>query len=311
MHIVIPASQRSSNGNGQHHGNGHGSSGAKRPVSAARVEANRRNARKSTGPRSAEGKRRASMNALKHGVCSSSPVLPGECGTTFNTFAEEVRADLRPRTAVEITLVQHITCALWRLQRMGDVERAVLRIERERLIGKTTTPAKMKLPPRLAALEDETAADVTDDDAEMWPCEVIARCFAGEDPQKSPLLLLQRYERSLHNTVTRLMARLDLLKKRDNRDLYDPSELEHRGERPRPAPPRPAPQQARNEPNAESVKPQPPDAKTGSAPQDDEIGLRNEANDPARARRNCISPLAEHRKRGPEPRLPTAPETPR
>src|SRR5688572_21227195 len=274
-----------SNGNGHHNskGNGNGLSVVKPPTSAARVEANRRNARRSTGPRTKAGKRRASMNVLKHGVCANSPLLPGECGTTFNTFAEEVRADLRPRTPVERTLVVHITSALWRLERIGDVERALLRIEQQRMEGRSKKPARMKLPPRLAALEDDTGGNGDGAEA-MWPCEVIARCFAGEDPQRSPLLLLQRYERSLHNTVMRLMARLDVLKRRDNAALYEPTELELRGERPLPAPPRPAPREqtlaARNEPVQGHAKPQAASGQAGSAAQGVDAGRRNEPNAP-------------------------------
>jgi hypothetical protein len=218
MRITTPAHAPSANGNGhrveheEHNDNGHS---PKRKTSAARVEANRRNAQRSTGPRTDEGKRRASMNALKHGVCSSSPLLPNECPSTFATFQEEVREDLRPRTAVEMVLVEQITGTLWRLRRVGDVERAVMRIERERLEkrhgAKHATRTKMKLPPRLAELE-AGSDDASDGEDELWPCEVIARCFTSEDAQSSPLMLLQRYERSLQNTLMRLMARLDALK---------------------------------------------------------------------------------------------------
>ena len=42
------------------------------------IEANRRNAEKSTGPRSEEGKARSSMNAIKHGLRAEQPVILGE-----------------------------------------------------------------------------------------------------------------------------------------------------------------------------------------------------------------------------------------
>jgi len=49
---------------------------AKPATSAARVEANRSNARKSTGPRSADGKRRSSRNALSTASAARSPACP-------------------------------------------------------------------------------------------------------------------------------------------------------------------------------------------------------------------------------------------
>ena len=43
----------------------------------AQIKANRENAKKSTGPRTEEGKQRVSLNALKHGLLARDAVLPG------------------------------------------------------------------------------------------------------------------------------------------------------------------------------------------------------------------------------------------
>ena len=50
-------------------------------------EANRRNAQKSTGPKTPEGKSAVSMNALRHGLRARSVVLPGEDRAEFNQLA--------------------------------------------------------------------------------------------------------------------------------------------------------------------------------------------------------------------------------
>ena len=42
------------------------------------TEANRRNAQQSTGPRTGNGKARAAMNNLKHGIYAESEIIPGE-----------------------------------------------------------------------------------------------------------------------------------------------------------------------------------------------------------------------------------------
>ena len=47
-------------------------------VSAAKIEANRRNCLKSTGPRTSAGKDRSRLNAVKHGARAETLVLPGE-----------------------------------------------------------------------------------------------------------------------------------------------------------------------------------------------------------------------------------------
>src|SRR5205814_10676038 len=94
------------------------------PVSAKRLAANRRNALKSTGPRTAAGKARSKANArVKHGLCSEYAPLPGESEATFGIFVDELKAELRPRTVLQKTLFPHIANLVWRLQRLPHAER--------------------------------------------------------------------------------------------------------------------------------------------------------------------------------------------
>ena len=83
-------------------------------VSQAKIDANRRNARKSTGPRTAQGKERARFNALKHGATAQIPVLPGEDPAQFQVLVESYKANFRPETEFESDLVERI--ALMKLQ---------------------------------------------------------------------------------------------------------------------------------------------------------------------------------------------------
>ncbi len=93
-----------------------------RAPSSARIEANRRNCRKSTGPKTIEGKRRASRNALKHGLCRTLSCLPSECEATFLTFVAELREELRPATAMQRLTFNQIASLTWRLERLPEAQ---------------------------------------------------------------------------------------------------------------------------------------------------------------------------------------------
>jgi hypothetical protein len=57
-------------------------------TSEKQAEANRRNALKSTGPKTPEGKNAVRLNALKHGLLSQEILLPGEDEEALNAWCE-------------------------------------------------------------------------------------------------------------------------------------------------------------------------------------------------------------------------------
>lgn len=95
-------------------------------TTAKQAEANRRNARKSTGPKTREGKLRASMNALKHGLCATEPVVPGEDPARYRQVIEALRAEYDPRTPLEMLLLERAAAGLWRLARLQRIEAELL-----------------------------------------------------------------------------------------------------------------------------------------------------------------------------------------
>ena len=104
-----------------------------RAAQAARAAQNRLNAQKSTGPRTPEGKRKSSRNALKHGLCSESPLLPHEDAATFNTIRREFEEDLKPTTTTQILLCDRITHLSMRLMRIQEAENKLFMEETEKL----------------------------------------------------------------------------------------------------------------------------------------------------------------------------------
>jgi len=92
-----------------------------------RLAANRRNALKSTGPRTEEGKARASMNALKHGLRASPLAVPHlENSEDWEVHRTLVLRDFAPVGYVETVLTERLAAILWRLGRVVRYESAVV-----------------------------------------------------------------------------------------------------------------------------------------------------------------------------------------
>ncbi len=90
-----------------------------------KTESNRRNALKSTGPKTPEGKATVRLNAVKHGLLSQDVLLPGEDEATLRELAELLRDELQPIGELESLLVDRIIASHWRLRRLGRVETGI------------------------------------------------------------------------------------------------------------------------------------------------------------------------------------------
>jgi hypothetical protein len=97
-------------------------------ASQRQFEANRANARRGTGPRSSQGKARARMNAVKHGLTAARCVLiEGEDPEEFEALCADLIAKYRPSTAFRHELVIQLAVAIWRFRRVGGLEAAFVR----------------------------------------------------------------------------------------------------------------------------------------------------------------------------------------
>jgi hypothetical protein len=96
-----------------------------------RTEANRANAKRSTGPRTAEGKARASKNALAHGLTARDIVIGDEDPQEFERLRERLLNDFEPTSTLELELVERLAGLLWRLRRIPVLEGALLDARQE------------------------------------------------------------------------------------------------------------------------------------------------------------------------------------
>ena len=96
------------------------------PLNVVQIEANRRNAQLSTGPRTEAGKKASALNALRHGLSSRVVVLPTEDLAAYGRFSDEFLASLAPETFVERQFAQTIIDSQWRLNRVRTLEDGML-----------------------------------------------------------------------------------------------------------------------------------------------------------------------------------------
>jgi hypothetical protein len=100
-------------------------------TSFRQIEANRRNALRSTGPNTEDGKRRSRRNALRHGLSAETVVEIVEDIDDYRGFEAAVIADYDARTAVERELVLRLVSLLWRLRRATAIETELPTIQAE------------------------------------------------------------------------------------------------------------------------------------------------------------------------------------
>ncbi len=93
--------------------------------SLKQIEANRRNALKSTGPTTPEGKERSRRNAVRHGLTAETVIAALENAEDYQAFEAAVISDYDVESAVERELVLRLASVLWRLRRATGIETAL------------------------------------------------------------------------------------------------------------------------------------------------------------------------------------------
>src|SRR5438045_4578989 len=102
-------------------------------TSFKQIEANRRNARNSTGPRTAEGKQRSRCNAVRHGLTAETVIGALEDAEDYKAFEAAIIADYDAQSAVERELVLRLASLLWRLRRATTMETGLFDIQADHL----------------------------------------------------------------------------------------------------------------------------------------------------------------------------------
>jgi hypothetical protein len=166
-----------------------------KPVSEKKLAANRANARKSTGPRTAEGKARAAMNAMLYRESVGHVASGGESPEQFIRFSKLIRSDLRPQNFVQSLLVNRAVELLWKLRRTQAAQAAAV----DNLVGDVVSLAEEE---RRAGRDDLREGVMGY--AELALLETVERP-SGEEGQ---YLRLELYADRLQRALMSLLLRL-------------------------------------------------------------------------------------------------------
>jgi hypothetical protein len=144
-------------------------------TSQKQIIANRRNALKSTGPCTEEGKAIVCQNAIKHGILCQEVPLDEADGASFNEFSSRLFVQLNPVGDFEQFIVDRIVSSAWRLRRIIHIETAVYR---------------SKLNPTYGVFDDPSIKDA----------------FSGS--AKEGMAVLSRYEIAIEKSLYKALAEL-------------------------------------------------------------------------------------------------------
>jgi hypothetical protein len=123
-------------------------------TSLRQFEANRRNARLSTGPVAEEGKKKSRRNALRHGLTAETVIVAFEDADDYAAFETTVTRDFDAQSAVERELVLRLASLLWRLRRVTAIETGLFKEQARQLLQSRGRPNLSRLCPRAISAND-------------------------------------------------------------------------------------------------------------------------------------------------------------
>ncbi len=220
-----------------------------RKLSQQQAEANRQNAKKSTGPRTPEGKAASSRNGLTHGLSGDKHfILEGEDPEAFLRLLQDLHDHLRPVGDSEDLAVQRIAAAQWRLDRAFALETGIYR-EESTILNRIDRNKREHHELCISKGEKESfPADPHE------PDDLLARAFMSDGKGPNNFTRLARYETAIERSIERGMKYLKALQAARNAQCPAVPEPPHAPEPPAPEPPNPplTPPDSRNyEPNPE------------------------------------------------------------
>jgi hypothetical protein len=189
------------------------------------IEANRRNALKSAGPKTECGKQQSRRNAVRHGLMAETVVDVLEDPEDYRAFEIAVASDFDAQTAFERELVLRLASLLWRLRRATAIDTGLLEIPSDinegsdpEITGQANEESATSIVQirQLARKPGDHEREESAGQPDLALNSVISNRFLRLDP--GSVERLGRYETALWRQVYQVIFVLDYLR-RQNVDL--------------------------------------------------------------------------------------------
>jgi O-methyltransferase involved in polyketide biosynthesis len=173
----------------------------------AQIAANRRNAQKSTGPKTANGKTAVAQNAVKHGFSAQS-VINYEDRAEFELYRQQFLEELAPESPMESMLAERVVNLSWRLKRANRIQ--------NQTIDAMNSPKKSTLPKEIESMMAKFQARSSQSSPELPLGRLAIKDFANDRVLERLLMYERRLESSLYKTILELQ-RLNLVRNLKNK----------------------------------------------------------------------------------------------
>jgi hypothetical protein len=193
-------------------------------ASIKQLEANRANAKRSTGPRTEEGKARSRANSWKHGLTGSRLVIGGEEASEFDELRAALLDDHDPQSAFECELVERLAGILWRLRRVPFFEAAIIDARQAQLDDEARR-SDFRTPYRTPQEFDGSEGDAEEMTEAEWSV-YVGHALLQDGVYGDGLGKLARHEASLMNAFTKTLQMLLLLQENRSNRNRDPVMIE-------------------------------------------------------------------------------------
>ncbi len=169
-----------------------------------RNNANRRNALKSTGPRSKWGKIKASQNSFKHGLSAKKFVINSENKAYFDIYHDRLMEEMEPVGPMETELCERIISLLWRLQRAEIIQNQTIDALNEK---NNASPLAKLIQSMFPKGQNQSKDGPSTTDTNLALGRIAIKDFSNSRVLERLLMYERRLENSLYKTNLELQRR--------------------------------------------------------------------------------------------------------